>query len=169
MRQRRSGVQQPAPPKLRAVDSPPTTDAAATASSGAVEPSNTLQAPKYLRERGAALWEAVTAEYEISPGAAITLAEACRIADRMERMAAALSSGSTLWLELSDDDRDRAEDGGVPIVVNGMVAESRQLANQYNVLMRQLGLLDVSVVQEQTVSLVDQLAAKRRERLDGSK
>lgn len=128
-----------------------------------------LAAPRFLKERGRSLWDSITAEFVLSPGARVSLAEACRIADRLERMAGMLSSRSALWVELSDDDQDRAArlaEDGVPLVVNGVIGEARQLANQFNTIMRQLGLTDISVVQEETKSVADQLAERRRERLE---
>lgn len=125
-------------------------------------------APRFLKERGRALWDDVTGQYVLSPGARVSLAEACRIADRLERFTAMLSSRSTMWLELSEDDQDRTAtlaEQGVPLVVNNVIGEARQLANQFQSIMRQLGLTDITVVQEQTQSVADQLAERRRERL----
>ena len=129
-------------------------------------------APRFLRERGRALWDDVTAQFILSPGARVSLAEACRIADRLERFSGMLASNSTMWVELSDDDQDRAAslaEGGVPLVVNGVIGEARQLANQFQTIMRQLGLTDVTVVQEETVSITDQLAERRQARLQAAK
>lgn len=129
-------------------------------------------APRFLKERGRALWDDVTSQYVLSPGARVSLAEACRIADRLERFTAMLSSRSTLWIELSDEDQDRAAylaDQDVSLVVNNVIGEARQLANQFQTIMRQLGLTDITVVQEQTVSVADQLAERRRERLEKGK
>lgn len=127
-----------------------------------------LAAPRFLRERGRSLWDSITSEYVLSPGARVSLAEACRIADRLERMAGMLSSRSTLWVELSDEDQDRAvnlAEQGVPLVVNNVIGEARQLANQFQTIMRQLGLTDITVVQEETKTVADQLAERRQERL----
>lgn len=131
-----------------------------------------LAAPRFLRERGRALWDEVTSQFVLSAGARVSLAEACRIADRLERMSGMLSSRSTLWIELSEDDQDQATrlaQEGVPLVVNNIIGEARQLANQFQSIMRQLGLTDVTVVEEQTVSITDQLAERRRARLDAAK
>lgn len=129
-------------------------------------------APRFLRERGRALWDDVTSQFILSPGARVSLAEACRIADRLERFTAMLSSRSALWVELSEDDQDRAArnaEDGVPLVVNGVIGEARQLANQFQTIMRQLGLTDVTVVQEETRSITDQLAERRQARLQAAK
>lgn len=131
-----------------------------------------LAAPRFLRERGRALWDEVTSQFILSAGARVSLAEACRIADRLERMSGMLSSRTTLWIELSDEDQDQAArlaQDGVPLVVNNVIGEARQLANQFQTIMRQLGLTDITVVEEQTVSITDQLAERRRARLDAAK
>lgn len=127
-------------------------------------------APRFLRERGRALWDEVTSQFVLSPGARVSLAEACRIADRLERFSAMLSSRSTLWIELSEDDQDRAAnlaEDGVALVVNNAIGEARQLANQFQSIMRQLGLTDITVVQEETKTVADQLAERRKARLEG--
>ena len=59
--------------------------------------------------------------------------------DQLERFTAALSSKSTLWFELGDP--DDADEKGVPVVVNGMIGEGRQLANAIRTALSQIGVL----------------------------
>ncbi|MGP5928372.1 hypothetical protein [Corynebacterium glyciniphilum] len=123
-------------------------------------------APSYLQPRGRALWDAVVRDFQLSPGALEVLTEACRISDRLERMAAALASRNTLWFELGDEDPDA---GGVPVVVNHMVGESRNLQNALRQALDKLGVVHVQPVEraggDQKPSLLDELARKRAERL----
>lgn len=121
--------------------------------------------PAHLKARGAALWESVTTGYTLSPAALEVLGETCRIADRLERFAGALASGSTLWFEL--DEPDDLPDG-VNIVVNGMIGEARQLTGVLRQNLERLGLVEVEQLtpaDTQKESLLDELARKRAERL----
>lgn len=125
------------------------------------------QPPRFLKDAGLELWRAVTAGYELNPAALTLLGEACRTADKLERFAAALNSKSTLWFELPDpaDLPPGAEE--MPIVVNGMIGESRQLQNQIRQTLGQLGIVEVQLRADATeeTSIVDQLAARRAARL----
>lgn len=122
-------------------------------------------APRYLKQVGRELWDAVMAEYDLSAAARVLLAEACRTADRMERMAAALSSASTLWFELDTDSDDLSD--GVPVVVNGMISEARQLQTTLGRTLAQLGVATVLIQEKEDagpLSVADMLAARRAER-----
>ena len=125
------------------------------------------QPPRFLKEAGLELWRAVTAGYELNPAALTLLGEACRTADKLERFAAALNSKSALWFELPDpaDLPQGAEE--FPIVVNGMIGESRQLQNQIRQTLGQLGIVEVQLRADaaEAPSITDQLAARRAARL----
>lgn len=141
-------------PVLQAVPIPAGETAGATA------------APAHLKARGTALWESVTTGYRLSPAALEVLGETCRIADRLERFAGALASGSTMWFELEEPD-DLPD--GVNIVVNGMIGEARQLTGVLRQNLERLGLVEVEQLtpaDTQKESLMDELARKRRERLE---
>lgn len=126
-------------------------------------PGDEATPPDWLKAKGRALWDDVTAAYDLTPAALVLLGEACRTADRLERMAAALSSRSTLWFEVGDI--DLAEEAGVPIVVNGMIGEARQLQNQLRQTLGQLGVVGVESTNDgQAESVLDQLAARREAR-----
>lgn len=127
------------------------------------EPGDVPEAPDWLKAKGRALWEDVTRAYDLTPAALVLLGEACRTTDRLERMAAALSSRSTLWFEVGDI--DQADEAGVPIVVNGMIGEARQLQNQLRQTLGQLGVVGVESTNDgQAESVLDQLAARREAR-----
>ena len=124
-----------------------------------------VAAPAYLKKEGRALWESVNRDYVLSPAALVLLGEACRISDRLERMAAALASQSTLWFELGDA-ADGAEELGVPIVVNGMIGESRQLLSTLRQTLSSMGVVVVDAAQvEEKRSILDELKARREERM----
>lgn len=122
-------------------------------------------APAWLKDRGRSLWDQVTADYAMTPAALVLLGEACRTADRLERLAAALASGKTLWFELGEA-ADGAEELGVPIVVNGMIGEARQLQGALRQTLSSLGVVGVdSVAVEVKRNPLDEIAARRAARL----
>lgn len=118
--------------------------------------------PDWLKAKGQHLWESVTSQYELTPAALVLLGEACRTADRLERMAAALSSRSTLWFELGDV--ELPDDEGIPIVVNGMIGEARQLQTALRQTLGQLGVVSASSTENKGTSVLDQLQARREKR-----
>ena len=129
------------------------------------ESSPAVAAPAGLKERGRALWDQVTADYTLTPAALVLLGEACRTADRLERLAAALASGKTLWFELGDA-ADGAEELGVPIVVNGMIGEARQLQGALRQTLSSLGVVGVDAgAGEVKRNPLDEIAARRAARL----
>lgn len=96
--------------------------------------------PNFLKAAGRKLWDEVTAEYDLSPASLAVLTSACRMTDQLERFTAALSSRSVLWFELGDLDEADVKKG-VPVVVNGMIGEGRQLANAIRTALSQIGVL----------------------------
>lgn len=118
--------------------------------------------PDWLKAKGQHLWESVTSQYELTPAALVLLGEACRTADRLERMAAALSSRSTLWFELGDV--ELPEDEGIPIVVNGMIGEARQLQTALRQTLGQLGVVSASSTENKGTSVLESLQARREKR-----
>lgn len=122
--------------------------------------------PDYLRAKGRDLWESVTRAYDLTPAALTLLGEACRTTDRLERMAAALSSRSTLWFELEPCLEDNGLDGGEnwTVTVNGMIGEARQLQTALRQTLNQLGVVGVENNGNGRESVLDQLAQRRAER-----
>lgn len=126
------------------------------------EPEQGSPPPDWLKAKGKQLWEDVTSQYELTPAALVLLGEACRTADRLERMAAALSSRSTLWFELGDV--ELPDDEGVPIVVNGMIGQARQLQTTLRQTLNQLGVVSSSSMENKGTGVLDQLQARREKR-----
>lgn len=119
--------------------------------------------PDWLKARGLELWIEVNQAHTLNASALILLGEACRTADRLERLAAALSSRSTMWFELGD--LDQATELGIPIVVNGMIGEARQLQTSLRQTLTTLGVVNVDAANKVAKSPLDQLAEKRQQRL----
>lgn len=119
--------------------------------------------PDWLRTRGLQLWIEVTQAHDLNTSALTLLGEACRTADRLERLAGALASRSTMWFELGDI--DQATELGVPIVVNGMIGEARQLQTTLRQTLTTLGVVKVDAAEKVAKSPLDELAARRKKRL----
>lgn len=86
-----------------------------------------MRAPKGLEARGKELWEAAVAASEFDAAGLLLLGEACRTADIIERLSAALKSSSQEWIRLSEEAEMLA--GGaakIQIVVNPLLGEVRQ-------------------------------------------
>lgn len=119
--------------------------------------------PDWLRARGLELWIEITKDHDLNASALTLLGEACRTADRLERLAAALASRTTMWFELGDI--DQATELGVPIVVNGMIGEARQLQTTLRQTLNTLGVIKVDAAEKVAKSPLDELAARRKKRL----
>lgn len=131
------------------------------------EPEQGPPPPDWLKAKGKQLWEDVTSQYELTSAALVLLGEACRTADRLERMAAALSSRSTLWFELGDV--ELPDDKGVPIVVNGMIGEARQLQTTLRQTLNQLGVVSTSSTKNKGTGVLESLQARREKRRGGQR
>lgn len=116
--------------------------------------------PAFLQAAGRRLWDAVTAELDLSPSAKVILTEACRMTDRCEKMAAVLANKRTFWFEV--DGLDAVEDG-VQVVVNSMISESRQLTSAIRQALASIGALKPAEPKP-AESVLDQLRKKREAR-----
>lgn len=169
----RRGNSAPAPaPVPAAVSAPPETMAVSQRELDPVE--GIPEPPAYLRAQGRALWDQVLQEYELNPAGLVLLGEACRTVDRLERLAAALSSRSTLWFEVEESLESQGMDGAPEfnVVVNGMVGEARQLQAALRSTLKELGITEVvprAVHTQERESLTDELKRKRQERMARAK
>lgn len=86
-----------------------------------------MQPPKGLESRGRELWDAATAASEFDAAGLLLLGEACRTADIIERLSAALRSSSQEWVRLSEEAEMLADGAAkIQIVVNPLLGEVRQ-------------------------------------------
>lgn len=125
--------------------------------------------PAYLKQQGRALWDEITAAYDLDAGAKVILGEACRMRDRLERFSAALSIESTLWFELGDPEEMRTGDVQMQVVVNSMVGEARQMQAAVATALAKIGVLKQAAAKATGPSPQDQLEQKRKERLAAAK
>ncbi|WP_156802511.1 hypothetical protein [Corynebacterium lubricantis] len=125
--------------------------------------------PAYLRSRGKRLWDELTSQFELTPQLRELVTEACRLADRLERMAAALSANSTLWFELGEPEESKDGDVQVQVVVNNMLSEARQTQAALATLLNKIGVIEKATARSGGESVMDQLARKREERLEAAR
>lgn len=80
--------------------------------------------------RGRELWD-VMSEVELGPGRRVLLVEACRMADRLDRMDRMLSGDR--WFTEVEDRQERVE-----IVMDSLMSEARQYASTLKALITEL-------------------------------
>ena len=123
----------------------------------------------YLRDSGKKLWLDIKSAYELDPVGDIILMEACRMKDRLDRLAGALSSSSNLWFELGDPIETADGEVQIQVVVNNMIAEARQLQAAMTINLGKIGVLKPAKAISESSSVMDQLQAKRAARREAAK
>lgn len=123
----------------------------------------------YLRDSGKKLWRDIKSAYELDPVGDILLMEACRMKDRLDRLAGALSSSSSLWFELGDPIETADGEVQIQVVVNNMIAEARQLQAAMAINLGKIGVLKPAKSISESSSIMDQLQAKRAARREAAK
>jgi hypothetical protein len=94
-----------------------------------------------------------------NPAQEVLAEEACRLADRLDRLDGLLAGGTTAWAFLRPD-----RDGdGVTLVVNSAMAEARQGALALRQVVESLGL-EPAAPAEVKGGALDQLRARREAR-----
>jgi len=97
------------------------------------------RAPAGLEAKGRRLWREILAERPApGPAEVVEIEECCRIADRLDRLAQAITDGS--YLEVVAERIDDPDVREFRLVVNGALAEARQQANTLRLLLTSLGL-----------------------------
>ena len=112
--------------------------------------------PVGLGARGRRLYRALTDDVDLPPGALVLVEEACRTADRLERLDRALRGNGAEWLRVRESHREAG--GDLVLVVNPVLAEARQ---QQNALRQILATLEVAAAKavESKAQEVDPLRA----------
>ena len=107
-------------------------------------------APRNLGARGRKLWREIAADHTLDAQQKIMLEEACRTADRLERLDEALRGDESVWLRLlpSVDDDDDTEVARFDLVITGPLSEARQQQNILKQLLASLRLPDVATGQK---------------------
>ena len=95
-----------------------------------------LAAPTGLLARGKALWSALCDQYEIDAATAVLAADACRTADRLDRLDGILRGRSKEWITF-----EAKEDGsGLDVIVDNALSEARQQQLALNQILTTLGV-----------------------------
>ncbi len=115
------------------------------------------------------MWDELHEQYAFDPASEVLLTEACRLKDRLERFAAALSSNKTLWFELGEVEETLAGERQVSVVINTMVSEARQTQASLAQTLTKLGVLTPGEKKKSGPSMADELKRKRQERLAAAK
>ena len=118
--------------------------------------------PEGLGERGRALWTALCVNVEPAGAMGVLILEACRTADRLERLDGFLRGDETSWFEFGDVDYD----GTVEVVISAPLTEARQQQMALKQLLQTIGL-DQKPASKGAKS--DDLAARRAARVSAAK
>ncbi len=113
-----------APAVTAAVTSPAVTDSLVTPPP-AVTPTVT-PSPPVLDARGRRLWQQTIAQGPLSPGEVVLLEEACRLADRCDRLDALLRGQGREWISFAAFIEGGEAD--ITVIVDKALTESRQQA-----------------------------------------
>ncbi|BAH52279.1 hypothetical protein [Rhodococcus opacus] len=116
-----------------------------------------LLEPAGLLARGKAMWQALTDTYELDAATAVLAAEACRIADRLERMNGILRGRSKEWITF-----EAKEDGsGIDVIVDNALSEARQQQLALNQILKTLGVGKLDTPRQQKGGgLINELAER---------
>jgi hypothetical protein len=97
--------------------------------------------PSGLSARGEALWQSVVDTTELDYGAQVLLAEACRIADRLEQLHWILRGDDNRWIRLAEEAEFLANGAvSVDIIVDHVLMEARQQQLALRQILTTLGL-----------------------------
>jgi hypothetical protein len=95
--------------------------------------------PARLGERGAALWVEVTEAHDLAAPELEILTEACRCADRLERLDEHLNDADLSWLDV---EKLRSDGATFRVTVDAALSEARQQQNILKQLIASLRLPD---------------------------
>lgn len=112
--------------------------------------------------RGQAMYANLTVGREFDAAWQVLIEEACRIADRLERLDALLGGDVDSWARI--ERKFRGSDRIIELVFDDALAEARQQANTLRQIITSLKLGQATEKTDGAVSALDQLAAKRADR-----
>lgn len=103
------------------------------------------QAPKGLGARGRRLWREITEAHELDPMQVVLLEEACRCADRLDKLEEKLSGREDAWAHLlSRVDLGDEDTRVIELRIDGALSEARQQQNVFKQLLASLRLPDAA-------------------------
>ncbi len=95
--------------------------------------------PARLGARGAALWSEITGLHDLGPAELEILGEACRCADRLERLDQHLHDEDLSWLDV---EKLRIDGATFRVTIDAALSEARQQQNILKQLIASLRLPD---------------------------
>jgi hypothetical protein len=117
-------------------------------------------------ERGRLLWAELTAQGPLEGGARVLAEEACRTADRLDKLDRLLTGSAEDWIDLRDL---RGHEGVVEIVINNALSEARQQALALKQILTELRQQrGVAQSATQGGDPLDELASRRAARIAGA-
>jgi hypothetical protein len=108
-----------------------------------------------------AMWESLSAGREFDAAWAVLIEEACRIADRLEKLDLLLRGDVDTWARIEDDYTGGGSHKEIVLVFDDALAEARQQANALRQIVTSLKLGQASEKSTGKRSALDDLAAKR--------
>ena len=103
------------------------------------------QAPKGLGARGRRLWREITEAHELDPMQVVLLEEACRCADRLDKLEEKLSGREDAWAHLlSRMDLGGEDEQVIELRIDSALSEARQQQNVFKQLLASLRLPDAA-------------------------
>lgn len=110
------------------------------------------------------MWESLTVGRDYDAAWAVLIEEACRIADRLDKMHALLSGDIESWARIEDDYSGGGSHKEIVLIFDDALAEARQQANALRQIVTSLKLGTATDKKSGEVSALDELTAKRRDR-----
>jgi len=99
--------------------------------------------PAGLGDAGRALWSDVTSEHELDAVQRLTLTQACRCADRLDKLDLILSGDADAWAKI------KQADGELVLKIDGALAASNTTTNLLKQLVASLRLPDAGGKRQQ--------------------
>jgi F0F1-type ATP synthase epsilon subunit len=110
------------------------------------------------------LWQELVEKGNPAPAERVLIAEACRLADRLDRLDAISNGKDRAWLQISEEIAD-VTDGQVTVIVDKVLTEARQQQATLKQIIAELRQAGASApAAGQGGSILDQLAARRAQR-----
>lgn len=96
--------------------------------------------PTGLGAGGRALWKAISEAHELDASQEVTLLEACRSKDRLDKLDAVLRGDLDTWISLNPEQFG----DGVEVKINGALQQANATANLFKQLLAALRLPDAA-------------------------
>lgn len=123
--------------------------------------------PRGLSKRGNDLWMTLESQFDLSGAQGVLAHEACRAADRLEKLDRVISGDEETWMRIRDA---RYEGDDTVLVVNSAIAESRAQQLTLKQLLAAIGVPNAPSATKQTGSdnPLDELSQRRTSGIAGS-